>query len=72
MVIMIILKVIRIGNTIRRTGNIDNKILNKKIQNQSSVSNAVIQNCIKWGKSFWNLIPVSDDVIISAFLIILS
>lgn len=52
MVIMIILKVIRIGNTIRRTGNIDNKILNKKMQNQSSVSNAVIQNYIKWGKRF--------------------
>lgn len=52
MVIMIILEVIRIGNTIRRTSNIDNKILNKKIQNQSTVSNAVIQNYIKWGKTF--------------------
>ena len=52
MVTMIILKVIRIGNTIRRIGNIDNKMLNKKIQNQSSVSNAVIQNYIKWEKSF--------------------
>lgn len=52
MVTMIILKVIRIGNTIRRIGNIDNKMLNKKIHNQSSVSNAVIQNYIKWGKSF--------------------
>lgn len=51
-VTMIILKVIRIGNTIRRIGNIDNKMLSKKIQNQSSVSNAVIQNYIKWGKSF--------------------
>ena len=52
MVTMIILKVIRIGNTIRRIHNIDNKMLNKKIHNQSSVSNAVIQNYIKWGKSF--------------------
>lgn len=32
MVIMIILEVIRTGNTIRRTSNIDNKILNKKFK----------------------------------------